>query len=495
MKLLQTLVEAVNSKAKLAAKEILADGEKIASLARGSVSHLKKTFGEKLMDTPMALITQHVRTYVDATLSMRLNKDDLEMVTHKVVSALRPYLNESAEEADEDSVEEAAVGEMWTVHLQWRDKDGKSWASGNYNVKAPTKEKAKSYAIKDREKKGYKEVSATRATPGKAVKESVIGIPGQEKNVETVFHLILAEEIDAEEVLTQPEGPMQRKAAKTMQSWFDHIAGKEGLDPDHDFESIMLTVYELIEQNYGEAAGKSPFEESADPIRSGDREDDDDDTNSDEEDDLTEAARRIDRSKWYIVNAQQEVVAGPFDSPGEATRNMNDGTGSDDGWEDIAKGSELMEGDLTEATRGRPRKNPPKEAKVPGKRGRPAKNAAKPAEEKKPAPKKDDDEDDEQGSAKNLAKSMEDDSDEDDEDAKRADAAAKDKPKKIADTSVKPEQLKDANKKLSKQIQSAMDSYSVKSAFELTKKLRADFPDITSDQLKQASAIWKSENQ
>lgn len=424
MKLLQTLVEAVNSKAKLAAKEILADGEKIASLARGSVSHLKKTFGEKLMDTPMALITQHVRTYVDATLSMRLNKDDLEMVTHKVVSALRPYLNESAEEADEDSVEEAAVGEMWTVHLQWRDKDGKSWASGNYNVKAPTKEKAKSYAIKDREKKGYKEVSATRATPGKAVKESVIGIPGQEKNVETVFHLILAEEIDAEEVLTQPEGPMQRKAAKTMQSWFDHIAGKEGLDPDHDFESIMLTVYELIEQNYGEAAGKSPFEESADPIRSGDREDDDDDTNSDEEDDLTEA-------------------------------------------------------------------------KVPGKRGRPAKNAEKPAEEKKPASKKDtdSDEDDKKVSTKALAKSMEDDSDEDDEDAKKADAATKDKPKKIADTSVKPEQLKDANKKLSKQIQSAMDSYNVKSAFELTKKLRADFPDITSDQLKQASAIWKSENQ
>jgi hypothetical protein len=104
------------------------------------------------------------------------------------------------------------------------------------------------------------------------------------------------------------------------------------------------------------------------------------------------------------------------------------------------------------------------------------------------------DDDNKKVSSKALAKSMENDEESDDEDVKKADASTKDKPKKIADTSVKPDELKTAYSKLSKQIQHAVDTSSAKSAFALSKELRAAFKDITAEQVKQATTIWKAEN-
>jgi hypothetical protein len=89
---------------------------------------------------------------------------------------------------------------------------------------------------------------------------------------------------------------------------------------------------------------------------------------------------------------------------------------------------------------------------------------------------------------------MENDDGEDDADAKKADSAAKDAPKKIVDTSIKPDQLNNANKKLSKQIQHAVHTSSATSAFELSKELRSTFKNISSEEVKQACVIWKSEN-
>ena len=70
-------------------------------------------------------------------------------------------------------VDEAAIGEPWTVHLKFRKKgEERTFNSVNYKLNAPDKERAKSYAIADYEKKGYVDVSAVRATPVKSVKEA-----------------------------------------------------------------------------------------------------------------------------------------------------------------------------------------------------------------------------------------------------------------------------------------------------------------------------------
>jgi hypothetical protein len=67
---------------------------------------------------------------------------------------------------------EAAIGEPWVVHLKFRKKgEERTFNSVNHKLNAPDKERAKSYAIADYEKKGYVDVSAVRATPAKAVKE------------------------------------------------------------------------------------------------------------------------------------------------------------------------------------------------------------------------------------------------------------------------------------------------------------------------------------
>jgi hypothetical protein len=72
----------------------------------------------------------------------------------------------------ESEIEEAAIGEPWVVHLQFRKEgDTRTWSSANYKLNAPDKERAKSYAIADYKKKGYTDVTAVRATPAKPVKE------------------------------------------------------------------------------------------------------------------------------------------------------------------------------------------------------------------------------------------------------------------------------------------------------------------------------------
>lgn len=409
MKLLQTLVEAVSTKAQTAANEIVADQAKLASLAKGAAGYLKKQFGEALLDTPLAVIIQHIRSYVDSATSTRLNKDGLEAVTRAVTAQVKPYLEESEEVAGL----ELSESKMSELDLDLDELSGTEFKKKYKLTKAEMRKKIAESA--DAAEDDGEELAEA------AVEESVLGTPGQEQSVETVFHLILADEIDAYDVLTRPQGPMQRQAAKIIQRMYDSHTEGTGLHGDDDHEQIMLNVYEDIEARYGEKAGQSPFE------------------------------------------SVQE---------------------SDD---------------LEEATRGRPRKNPPKEEKVPGKRGRPRKTPAADEKPAKPAAKKADDSDDEDDkkkvSSKALAKSMENDDGEEDADAKKADSAAKDAPKKIADTSVKPDQLNDANKKLSKQIQHAVHTSSVKSAFELSKELRAAFKDITTDEVKQACAIWKSENQ
>lgn len=411
MKLLQTLVEAVSTKAQTAANEIVADQAKLASLAKGAAGFLKKQFGEELLDTPVAVIIQHVRSYVDSATSTRLNKDGLEMVTRAVTSQVKQYLGES----DEATGLELSESKMSELDL---DFDELSGAEFKKKYKCTKAEMRKKIAESDESAEDDGEELAEAA-----VEESVLGTPGQEQSVETVFHLILADELDAYDVMTRPQGPMQRAAAKTIQRMYDSHTEGTGLHGDDDVEQIMLNVYEDIENAYGEKAGQSPFES--------------------------------------VQESEDE--------------------------------------DLEEATRGRPRKNPPKEEKVPGKRGRPRKTPAADEKPAKPAAKKVDDSDDEDDkkkvSTKALAKSMENDDGEEDADAKKADSAAKDAPKKIADTSVKPDQLKDANKKLSKQIQHAAHTSSATSAFELSKELRAAFKDITTDEVKQACAIWKSENQ
>lgn len=409
MKLLQTLVEAVSTKAQTAANEIVADQAKLASLAKGAAGYLKKQFGEALLDTPLAVIIQHIRSYVDSATSTRLNKDGLEAVTRAVTAQVKPYLEESEEVAGL----ELSESKMSELDLDLDELSGTEFKKKYKLTKAEMRKKIAESA--DAAEDDGEELAEA------AVEESVLGTPGQEQSVETVFHLILADEIDAYDVLTRPQGSMQRQAAKIIQRMYDSHTEGTGLHGDDDHEQIMLNVYEDIEARYGEKAGQSPFE------------------------------------------SVQE---------------------SDD---------------LEEATRGRPRKNPPKEEKVPGKRGRPRKTPAADEKPAKPAAKKADDSDDEDDkkkvSSKALAKSMENDDGEEDADAKKADSAAKDAPKKIADTSVKPDQLNDANKKLSKQIQHAVHTSSVKSAFELSKELRAAFKDITTDEVKQACAIWKSENQ
>lgn len=387
MKLLQILAEAATSKSKTAAENLISDKAQLEKLAKSAVAHLKDKFGDELMDTPMATITQHTRSHVDATTKLHLTKDDLEAVTSKVISLMKPFLNESDESEDDESmIDESKMSEL--------DLDLTELSSTEF-----------------KKKYGCSKAEMRKKMSSDTVKESTLGIPGQEDSVETVMHMILAEELDADQVLTRPQGPMQRQAAKIIQRMYDSHTEGTGLHGDDDFEQIMLNVYEDIEREYGDDAGKSPFES------------------------------------------------------------------------------------VTEATRGRPRKNPPKEEKVPGKRGRPRKNPDADSSTKASAAKDDDGDDDKKVSSKALAKSMENDDGDEDDDAKKADSATKDAPKKIADTSVKPDQLKDANKKLPKQIQAAIDTYSVSSAFELGKKLRADFPDITSEELRQASVIWKSDNE
>lgn len=453
MKLLQTLVEAVSTKAQTAANEIVADQAKIASLAKGAAGYLKKQFGEDLLDTPIAVIIQNARSYIDSATSTRLSKDGLEMVTRAVMSQVKQYLGES----------ELSESKMSELDLDFDELSGAEFKKKYKCTKAEMRKKV-SESDESAEDAGEELAEA-------AVEESVLGTPGQEQSVETVFHLILADELDAYDVMTRPQGPMQRKAAKTIQRMYDSHTEGTGLHGDDDVEQIMLNVYEDIEMMYGETAGQSPFES-------------------------------VKESDDFVLNkAAKEVVAGKITAD-EAAKKYNLSKGELRGEINLVKDLEYRKRkgmkedaeDLEEATRGRPRKNPPKEEKAPAKRGRPAKNAT----EQKPAAKKADDSDDgddeKKVSSKALAKSMENDDGEEDADAKKADSAAKDTPKKIADTSVKPEQLTDANKKLSKQIQHAVHTSSATSAFALSKELRAAFKDITSDEVKQACTIWKSEN-
>lgn len=509
MKLLQTLVEAVSTKAQTAANEIVADQAKIASLAKGAAGYLKKQFGEALMDSPRDTLIQTVRSYIDTATSTRLNKDGLEMVLKAVLENIMPYLRESEDAAGL----ELSESKMSELDLDFDELSGTEFKKKYKCTKAEMRKKVSE--SDDSAEDGGEELAEA------AVEESVLGTPGQEQSVETVFHLILADELDAYDVMTRPQGPMQRKAAKIIQRMYDSHTEGTGLHGDDDVEQIMLSVYEDIEMTYGEGAGQSPFEsvhethqsnvtmkhaknptaaqlKAANDIKPGikgyrDR--------AAMLKDL-EATGKLKESDDFVLNkAAKEVVAGKITAD-EAAKKYNLSKGELRGEINLVKDLEYRKRkgmkedaeDLEEATRGRPRKNPPKEEKAPAKRGRPAKNAT----EQKPAAKKADDSDDgddeKKVSSKALAKSMENDDGEEDADAKKADSAAKDTPKKIADTSVKPEQLTDANKKLSKQIQHAVHTSSATSAFALSKELRAAFKDITSDEVKQACTIWKSEN-
>lgn len=454
MKLLQTLVEAVSSKAQTAANEIVADQTKIASLAKGAAGYLKKQFGEDLLDTPIAVIIQNTRSYVDSATSTRLSKDGLEMVTRAVVAQVKHYLGES---------EDAAGLELSESKMSELDLD--------FDELSGTEFKKKYKCTKAEMRKKVSESDDSTEDSGEELEESVLGTPGQEQSVETVFQLILADELDAYDVMTRPQGPMQRQAAKIIQRMYDSHTEGTGLHGDDDVEQIMLSVYEDIEMAYGEGAGQSPFES-------------------------------VNESDDFILHkAAQEVVAGNITAD-EAAKKYNLSKGELQGEINLVKDLEHRKSkgmkedveDLEEATRGRPRKNPPKEEKAPAKRGRPAKNATEQKPTAKKADDSDEDDDKKKVSSKALAKSMENDDGEEDADAKKADSAAKDAPKKIVDTSVKPDQLNDANKKLSKQIQHAVHTSSATSAFALSKELRAAFKDITSDEVKQACTIWKSEN-
>ena len=363
MKLLQTLVEAAASKSQMAAQAILQSKEQIDFLASMSAQHLKKTFGDALFDTPMALITQHVRSYLDATLSTRLSKDDLETVTSKVLSQVKSHLNEADETEDGEELEEATKKADTKKIEAYGVKGAKStpWRKTFKNQEAFEK-----WCDKN---EGDIEVQGQRDLEESTVKEAVDTVHG-------VMAQILADELDAYEVMVRPSTPGQRAAAKIIQRMYDKY-------DDHfsDPEQTMLNVHEEIETEYGPHAGKAPFAEG---------------TN------VEEAAKK--------------------------------------------------------------------------------------------APTADEDDDSKKVSTKALAKSMEDGEEEEDEDVKKADASTKDKPKKIADTSVKPAELKTAYSKLSKQIQHAVDTSNAESAFELSKELRKAFADITTEEVRQATTIWKSEN-
>lgn len=467
MKLLQTILEAVESKASLAAQAIMSDADKLNELARGAVSQLKKNFGDQLMDTPMAVITQHVRSFVDAASNVRLNKDGLEQVTSAVVSKLSSHLGESVQE-----------GKMSELALDLKELSASDFKKKYEHTKAEMRKQLTEEEeaqddltegdcsvdeLKDKLAKLRKDLASFKGNnPGddrnrtlirsdirdvqqeiKAAKKTVKeGIIGQETSIQEVMDYILSEELSAEDVMIRPQGAAQRAAAKVIQRLYDDIAGESGLHGDDDFEQIMLTVYEELEAKYS-GNPVSPFESVKD---------DGDD-------------------EWY--DAQGNV----------------DPNGAYD-----AGGHFYAERGLSEATRGRPRKNPPKEEKVPGKRGRPSKASKEAPAASKPAAK-DEDDDNKKVSSKALAKSMENDDGEEDADTAKAASAEKDAPKKVVDTKAKPEELNDANKKLSKQIQHAVDISGAKSAFELSKELRATFKDITAEQVKQATTIWRAENE
>jgi len=80
--------------------------------------------------------------------------------------------------SDPANLQEAAIGDPWTVHLEFRrEGDTRTISSANYKLNAPDKERAKSYAVADFKKKGYTDVKAVRATPVKAVKEADVVDP------------------------------------------------------------------------------------------------------------------------------------------------------------------------------------------------------------------------------------------------------------------------------------------------------------------------------
>ena len=453
MKLLQTLVEAVASKSQMAAQAILRDPQKLDFLSSMAAQHLKKTLGDDLLDTPMAMITQQTRSYLDATLETRLNKDDLERVTMAVVSQLRSHLGESADV-------ELTEGKLAELDLDFDELSGSEFKKKYKCTKAEMRKKVSE--SDDASEDGGEELEEGIG------EESVLGTPGQEQSVETVFHLILADELDAYDVMMHPQGSMQRQAAKIIQRMYDSHTEGTGLHGDDDAEQIMLNVYEDIEMTYGEGAGQSPFESVQE--------------SASDQYDVTD--ENTPRSETYFTGTKAECNDW-------IKQNRNNDAYADCEFSTIP--SDDSE-DLEEATRGRPRKNPPKEEKAPAKRGRPAKTSTTSKPVAKKVDDSDEDDDKKKVSSKALAKSMENDDGEEDADAKKADAAAKDAPKKIVDTSVKPDQLNTANKKLSKQIQHAVHTSSATSAFALSKELRATFKDITSDEVKQACTIWKSEN-
>jgi len=458
MKLLQTLVEAVASKAQMAADEIVSNEMKVASLAKGAADYLKKNFGERLFDTPMAVITQHIRSYIDAATSTCLNRDGLEKVTNAVTGRVKEFLGESVEEAFE-----LTESKMAELDLDFDELSGDDFKKKYGCTKAEMRKKLKE-SEEESEDEVVKEAEHT-ANP--------TATPGQETSVADVFALIMdGFGLDAEDVMMHPRGKAQIQAAKMLQRWYDEEAADRGHHPDDDFEQIMLNVYERMEQAYNQMVGGSsnPFEsvnESDDAV-------------------LHKAAQEVVAGKRSVEDAAKHYKLTVGELKGEVNLVKDHEYRKKNKLDESEEDSEELE----EATRGRPRKNPPKEEKVPAKRGRPAKAKA----DAKPAAKDDEEEDEKKVSSKALAKSMEDDSDEEDEDTKKADAASKEKPKKIVDTSVKPDELKKANAKLSKQIQHAVDTSSATSAFELSKELRATFKNITTEEVKQACAIWKSEN-
>jgi len=474
MKLLKTLVEAVASKSKMAAQTILSSEEQIATMARGAAAVLKKNFGERLMDTPMAMITQQVRSYVDATTGTRLGKDGLEQVTQAVVSQLRPYLGESKVDEDDEEVTEAFSDE--DANGEENIEEGADMVKGavaalkktfgaklmdtpmaviTQHVRSHLDSATGTKLSKDKLEKLTRSVVAglrSHLGEGKLEEGKMAELDddltsltseefkkkygcskkdmraktrgdGKEKTVKEavdtvhgVMDQILDDTLDAYDVMIHPQTPGQRAAAKIIQRMYDQQTYGDdetgGLHADDDVDQIMLNVYEEIEAEYGPDAGKSSFES--------------------------------------VQESEEEVEEAKEEAPAK-------------------------------------------------KRGRPSKKVA----EEKPATKKqtkaddsDDEEDTKKVSSKALAKSMEkdDDGEDDDADVKKADSASKDKPKKIVDTSVKPDQLKTAYENLSKRIQHAVDTSSASSAFELSKELRATFKDITTDEVKQATAIWKSEN-
>lgn len=384
MKLLQTLIEAAAKSSTKQTSAIVGDSAQIKALAATVAKHLKKTFGEKLLDTPMAIITQHARSCIDSKLSTKLSKDDLEKVTDKVLSQLKSHLKEgAADQPDDKQVQKLtktvvaylkkAFGKelldqpmaVITQHTRSQvDAALKSKLSKDELESITSKVLSQLKAhLKENEDELTEELDT--AAPAKSVTESVDTVSG-------VMSDIINDSLDLEEVMMHPHTPGQRAAAKVIQRMYDECARENGLDGQDDFDQILPKVSRQIESKYGNAANNSQVKEAA----------------SKEADDDTKKV-----------------------------------------------------------------------------------------------------------STKALAKSMEDDGEDgEDDDAKKADSASKDAPKKIVDTSIKPEELKSANAKLPKQIAASLDSYSVKSAFELNKKLRADFPDITSEQLKQASVIWKSDN-